>query len=170
MLPSFFLSGANALMDREKLMQLQGFDEIYAPYYYEDADLGIRAWRAGWCCYVEPKAVCMHATSSTISKAKPEKVKIIAERNRIILNYLHLPYAQLRLFTYKLWLRSALKMLTGNFIVYKAIQLFKKDLSAVKQSQQALQQLQAKNKVNYSVADVAKMILKKIEVIPYRIF
>ena len=169
-LPSFFLSGANALMDRDKLMQLKGFDEIYAPYYYEDADLGIRAWRAGWCCYVESKSICMHATSSTISKAKPDKVKIIAERNRIILNYLHLPNHLLRLFKYKLGLRCAFKMLSGNLIAYKAIQLFKKDLPSLKKSKQALQQLQVKNNVNYSVVDVKEKIVEKLKEIKYRIF
>ncbi len=169
-LPSFFLSGANALMDRNKLMQLNGFDEIYAPYYYEDADLGIRAWKVGWCCYVEPTAICMHATSSTISKAKPDKVKIIAERNRIILNHLHLPNHFLRLFNYKLVLRCAFKMLLGNLIAYKAIKLFNKNLPSLKQSQQALQQLQTKNKVNYSVIDIEEKIVKKIKDIEYTIF
>jgi GT2 family glycosyltransferase len=169
-LPSFFLSGANALMDREKLMQLNGFDEIYAPYYYEDADLGIRAWRAGWRCYVEPKSICMHATSSTISKAKPEKVKIIAERNRIILNHIHLPNGVLTLFKCWLWIRCYTKLLTGNAIIYKAIELFNKENEAIQQSKEALQKLQVKNKVDYSVMDVEEKILKKIEPIKYRIF
>jgi GT2 family glycosyltransferase len=169
-LPSFFISGANALMDRGKLMQLKGFDEIYAPYYYEDADLGIRAWRAGWCCYVEPKAICMHATSSTISKVKSDKVKIIAERNRIILNHLHLPNHLLRLFKYKLVLRCAFKMLSGNLIAYKAIKLVNNNLPTLKQSQQALQQLQTKNKVNYSIIDIEEKIIKKIRGIKYTIF
>jgi GT2 family glycosyltransferase len=169
-LPSFFLSGANALMDRKKLLQLKGFDEIYAPYYYEDADLGIRAWRAGWCCYVEPKAICMHTVSSTIGKIKPEKVKIIAERNRIILNQIHLTGFHLSLFKVWLRVRCLSKFLTGNLIIYKAIQLYRKDLPALKESREALQKLQLKNKVNYSVYDIEKKILKKIGSIPYRIF
>jgi GT2 family glycosyltransferase len=41
--PSFFLSGANALMDKNKVWDLGGFDELYAPFYYEDADLGVWA-------------------------------------------------------------------------------------------------------------------------------
>lgn len=169
-LPSFFLSGANALMDRNKLLELKGFDEIYAPYYYEDADLGIRAWRAGWCCYVEPKSVCMHAISSTIGKVRPEKVKIIAERNRIILNHLHLTDAPLRFFKLWLWVRCISKLLTGNLIIYKAIQLFRKDKASVEQSRKALQTLQTKNNVNYTVIDVEKKILKKIGPVKYRIF
>lgn len=169
-LPSFFLSGANALMDRTKLMELKGFDEIFAPYYYEDADLGIRAWRAGWCCYVEPKSICMHSISSTIGKVKPNKVKIIAERNRIILNHLHLPDAPLRFFKVWLWLRCISKLLTGNLIIYKAIQSFRNDLPRLEQSRQALKQLQAKNKVNYSAVEVEEKILKKIRKMEYRIF
>ncbi len=169
-LPSFFLSGANALMDKNKLWQLKGFDEIYAPYYYEDADLGIRAWRAGWCCYVEPKSICMHATSSTISKAKPEKVKVIAERNRIILNHLHLTGWHLAFFKCWLWLRCTFKLLLGNLVIYKAIQMFRRSLLPLEQSRQAFMQLQAQNNVNYSVYDIEKKILKKIGSIRYRIF
>ncbi len=169
-LPSFFLSGANALVDRNKLMQLNGFDEIYAPYYYEDADLGIRAWRAGWCCYIEPRSVCMHATSSTIGKVKPEKVKIIAERNRIIINHLHLPNTQLLFFKCWLWIRCIFKLFKGNSIIYKAIQLYRKSHNAIEQSRQSLQTLQTKTNVNYSVYDIEQKILKIINSIPYRIF
>lgn len=169
-LPSFFLSGANALMNREKLWQLGGYDEIYAPYYYEDADLGIRAWRVGWRCYFEPKSICMHATSSTISKLKPEKVRIIVERNRIIFNHLHLLDWQLRFFKYWLWMRCFFKLLKGNSTFYKAIQLFRKTLPLVEKSKQGLIQLQTINNKNYTTVDTERFILKKIKSIRYRVF
>ncbi len=169
-LPSFFLSGANALMDREKLLQLKGFDELYAPYYYEDADLGMRAWRVGWKCYFEPNSICIHATSSTIKKLKSEKVKIIAERNRIQFNHLHLMGFQLAFFKCWLLLRCFIKLLKGNSIVYKAIQLFNENQQRVHQSKQALIHLQTKNNKNYSVADTERYILKKIKSIKYRVF
>ncbi len=169
-LPSFFLSGANALMNREKLWQLGGFDELYAPYYYEDADLGIRAWRVGWKCYFEPKSICMHAISSTIGKLKSEKVKIIIERNRIILNRLHLMNGQLLFFKCWLWIRCFSKLIKGNTTIYKAILLFRKELPLLEKSKQNIEQLQEKNNKNYTVYDTERFILKKIRSIKYRIF
>lgn len=169
-LPSFFLSGANALIDRKKLLALNGFDEIFAPFYFEDADLGIRAWRVGWKCYFEPQSVCMHAVSSTISKLKSQKVKAIIERNRIIFNYLHFTGRQL--YFYKCWLlvRCYGKLILGNLVVFRAIQLVRSNLSAVKRSHQALETLQKRMNCFYSVQEIKHYILKQIEKIPYRVF
>ncbi len=169
-LPSFFLSGANALMNREKLWMLGGFDELYAPYYYEDADLGIRAWRVGWKCYFESKSICIHAHSSSISKLKPEKVRIIAERNRITLNHLHLSDRHLSFFKFWLRVRCCIKLIKGDSTIYKAMQMFGKDRVLVKQSKKALIDLQTKYNKYFTVYDTEKYILKKTESIKYRIF
>lgn len=167
-LPSFFLSGANALMDRKKFIELNGFDEIFAPFYYEDADLGIRAWRVGWKCYFEPEAVCMHELSSTISKLKSEKVKTIIERNRIQFNCLHLAGIQLFFFKCWCWLRCLGRILKGDTVSYKAMKLV--DNTAIERSHEALLQLQQKNKVYNSIGEVEHLILKSIEIISYRVF
>lgn len=169
-LPGFFLSGANALMNRKKLWELGGFDELYAPYYYEDADLGIRAWRVGWRCYFEPGSICMHAVSSTIGKLKTQKVKIVAERNRILFNHLHLKEGHLAFFKCWLWLRCITKLLKGNSTIYKAIQLFRKDLLLIEKSKKSLLQLQTKNNKSYTVYDTERYILEKIKAIKYRVF
>ncbi len=89
--PTFAISGGGSLVDRKKLVELGGFDEIYAPFYYEDTDLSIRAWRAGWRCYYEHDAICMHATTSTINKFhKSRRVWVLTQRNKLILHNLHL--------------------------------------------------------------------------------
>lgn len=169
LLPSFFLSGANALMDRNKLIKLGGYNELYAPFYYEDADLGIRAWRVGWKCYFEPASTCKHAISSTIGKVKSEKVKIIIERNRIAFNHLHLMGQDL--FLYKCWLqlRCFSRLLSGNTIIFNAIKLFRNNQESLQQSREALKTLQEKNR-KYSVYETEQYILKQIKSIPYRIF
>lgn len=90
-LPTLFLSGANALMDRKKLMRLNGMDEVYSPFYMEDVDLSVRAWRMGWKCYYEPKSICNHIISSTInSNSKKSYVKFISKRNKLFFHYNHL--------------------------------------------------------------------------------
>ncbi|MES2836160.1 MAG: glycosyltransferase family 2 protein [Bacteroidota bacterium] len=90
-IPTLFLSGANALMERKKLMQLNGMDEIYSPFYMEDVDLSVRAWRMGWKCYYDPKSNCNHIISSTIdSNNKKSFVKFISKRNKLIFHHIHL--------------------------------------------------------------------------------
>jgi GT2 family glycosyltransferase len=89
--PTLYLSGANALIDRRKLIHLRGFDEIYAPFYSEDLDLSIRAWRAGWKCFYEHEAICRHPVSATIKKYHvKKKVWIVSNRNKLILHAIHL--------------------------------------------------------------------------------
>ena len=90
-LPTFFPSGANVLMRRDFLNQLNGFNEIYSPYYFEDADLGLRAWKHGWLCLYDPRAVCSHAISSTIkSTSLSDKIKIVSRRNKLLFHQIHL--------------------------------------------------------------------------------
>ena len=95
-LPSFFLSGANMLVNRKVFMNLGGFDTVFSPYYYEDADLGIRAWRAGYSSYYIPQAVCTHHAATTISKSNSAtRIKVIVRRNKMILHAIHLPSSYL---------------------------------------------------------------------------
>jgi GT2 family glycosyltransferase len=90
MTPSFYLSGANALINRNKLRFIDGFDEIYSPFYSEDLDLSLRAWRMGWICYYEPNAVCRHEGSVTTNKLNKHWVFKIYQRNKYILHSVHL--------------------------------------------------------------------------------
>jgi GT2 family glycosyltransferase len=88
---TLFLSGANALVDREKILQLNGMNELYSPFYMEDVDLSVRAWRIGWKCYYEQKAICYHKLSETISNHSSKKhVNYISKRNKFIFHYTHL--------------------------------------------------------------------------------
>lgn len=88
---TLFLSGANALVDREKLMALQGFDTRYSPFYMEDVDLSVRAWRKGWKCYYEENAFCYHKLSESISSHSSEKkVRLISKRNKMLFHHIHL--------------------------------------------------------------------------------
>lgn len=58
----------SAAYDKNKLLELGGFDEIYSPFYWEDLDLGYRAVKRGWKNIYEPKSVVYHQHGATISK------------------------------------------------------------------------------------------------------
>lgn len=57
---------AAALLVRASLWrEIGGFDERFAPMYYEDTDLCFEARRRGWRVQYEPTAVIVHAEGST---------------------------------------------------------------------------------------------------------
>ena len=54
---SAWLSGGSSILRREYFLKLGGFDHVYEPFYFEDFDLGMRAWRSGYKLIWEPKAI-----------------------------------------------------------------------------------------------------------------
>jgi GT2 family glycosyltransferase len=91
MTPTLFSSGANALVHRKTFLELGGFDTLYSPYYLEDVDLGVSAWRFGHRSEYLPQATCRHEVSGTISAQKPVHVRAISKRNKWIFHFKHLP-------------------------------------------------------------------------------
>ncbi len=55
-----YCSGACLLIRRDFWHELGGFDETYAPAYYEDADLAFRVRAAGKRVFYQPRAVVVH--------------------------------------------------------------------------------------------------------------
>ncbi|MCQ6959706.1 glycosyltransferase family 2 protein [Mucilaginibacter aquariorum] len=88
---TFYLSGANALINAEKLKSIGGFYEIFSPFYCEDMELSIRAWKLNWKCYYEHQAVCRHQMSASTKNYKTARwVKTIYYRNRFYMHAIHL--------------------------------------------------------------------------------
>ena len=54
-----FASGFGAF-DREKFLELGGYDDLYLPGRLEEVDLCFRAWKSGYKCYYEPESVVYH--------------------------------------------------------------------------------------------------------------
>ena len=80
----FPLGGAFAV-DRARFIEMQGFDDLFHPFYYEDTDLGFRAWRRGLKCIVVPESRVTHYHSGTIAPSfKQFKVSAIRKRNRLL--------------------------------------------------------------------------------------
>ena len=83
----FPIGGAFAA-DRSRFLQLQGFDDLFHPFYYEDTDLGFRAWRRGWKCIVAPASRVTHFHRGTIARSfKQFKVRAIRKRNRLLFHW-----------------------------------------------------------------------------------
>lgn len=87
----FVLLGCCFVCDRQKMGTLAGFDEIYSPFYWEDADLAIRALRSGYRLVYEAACPVYHQTSSTIGTYRSNtKRRLISNRNKFIFTWRHL--------------------------------------------------------------------------------
>jgi GT2 family glycosyltransferase len=64
---TLFTSGGFMAVDREKFIDLGGFNRLFAPAYCEDVDLCFRAWRRGWRCIYEPESIVWHRHQATWS-------------------------------------------------------------------------------------------------------
>ena len=139
---SMYLSGANALVSGEKLIQLGGFDELFAPFYVEDFELSVRAWRLGWKCYYEHEAICRHKLSVTIkSKNKKKYINRIYYRNKMYLHAIHLEGIELFFWYLQLFPEIAIRLLSGRFYFLKSVTDFLSTLKKMKASKSAFNQL-----------------------------
>lgn len=87
----FVLLGCCFVCDREKMLELGGFDEIFSPFYWEDADLAIRALRRGYHLVYEPKSKVYHQTSSTIASYRSNtRRRLVSMRNKFLFSWRHL--------------------------------------------------------------------------------
>lgn len=160
---SMYLSGANALVDRKKLITLGGFDELFAPFYIEDFELCLRAWRLGWKCYYDHFAICRHQTSVSIkSKSSKKYINTIYYRNKMFLHAIHLPKADLFLWYLQLIPETLIRLFTLRFYYFKALQMFFANGKKIKTSREKFQQLASGYKGLLPVNEVVSSILDSI--------
>ena len=82
---SAWASGGSAAFRKKIWEELGGFDELYKPFYWEDIDLGYRAWKRGWKILWEPKAVVHHEHEAVIGKHFSKSyIDFVSQRNRLI--------------------------------------------------------------------------------------
>ena len=163
-IPSLYLSGANALVDREKIQELGGFDEIYAPFYVEDVDLSVRAWRLGWPCYYEHEAVCHHPESVTIANYhKKRKIYVISARNKLIMHALHLQGTSKLIWNLKVFLDFMVYWLAFNSRFYEAFFLFLRRFRQLRQSKRRMKQLLKKYNRKESINTIITRMREQVE-------
>lgn len=75
-------SAAAMLIDRSLFREVGGFDDEYAPAYYEDTDLCLRLAARGHPTIVEPRAVVFHFEGGTAGTDVAAGLKTFQVRNR----------------------------------------------------------------------------------------
>ncbi|OPX23706.1 MAG: hypothetical protein B1H03_00800 [Planctomycetales bacterium 4484_113] len=110
------LCGAFFVCRRELFRQLGGFASEFAPAYWEDVDLGLRAEEAGYKVAVAPQVVVRHLHSQTMDQVMTDRRKrSLLLRNQALLMERHLETLRpLPWFRWYLALRLPQRMLAGH--------------------------------------------------------
>lgn len=160
---SMYLSGANALLDKKKFLEIGGLNESFAPIYVEDYELSLRAWRLGWKCYYEHSSICRHKVSTTMrSKEKENYVKKIYNRNKMYLHAIHLSKVERALWMVQLVAETIVQTLLLKLFFLKGFILFVKNYEHVTESRKKLVQIAAGKKL-LSVKEVADFIIASVK-------
>lgn len=82
---SAWASGGSAAFKKSIWKNLDGFDNIFAPFYWEDIDLSFRALKAGYEILWEPNARVTHEHGTTIEKSHKKRfTNWVKERNQLL--------------------------------------------------------------------------------------
>ena len=131
---TFYVCGGNALVSKNIFLKLGGYLKVYKPFYLEDVDLSIRAWRSGYKCYYSPNSICFHKKSSTIeSYYNKRQIEISSNKNYIVLNYLHSNSFNLGIWKIRTSLQRMTNLFKSNADIKKTfINKFYEQINAVK--------------------------------------
>jgi GT2 family glycosyltransferase len=167
--PCFYSSGANAFINRKIFLELGGFNELFSPFYVEDTELSLRAWRLGYNNYYEHKAICAHRTSSTIgSPERKKQVNRIYNRNKYLLHAIHLDGLYLFSWFFQLKLELVFRLITFRFTPLLSYIDFIKLIPAVIKSRATLRKI-AKGKKLESVPALFSKIQQQINQHPVQL-
>ncbi len=87
---SAWASGGSAIFRRSIWDSIGGFNEIYAPFYWEDIDICYRAWKMGYKTIWDNKSIVHHEHESTSKKLKPSYVSLTKQRNELLFNWINI--------------------------------------------------------------------------------
>jgi len=83
--PCFYGGGGSCAFDRRKFLELGGFDELLAPFYLEDTDLGYMAWKRGWKVLYQPRSIVYHEHRGTIGMRFSEaQIQAVLKKNYLL--------------------------------------------------------------------------------------
>ena len=88
---TLFATGGAAAFRKSMYLQLQGFNAIYYPLYWEDIDLCYRALKRGWKVLYAPECIMYHKHQATIKTMYDTKqLSYITARNSYIFFWINI--------------------------------------------------------------------------------
>jgi len=89
--PQLYPNGGAMAFWREKWLALGGFDPLFHPFYWEDVDIGYRAWARGWRVLYEPRSVVYHDQGSTMGRFhRPAHIELMSAKNALLFTWKNL--------------------------------------------------------------------------------
>jgi GT2 family glycosyltransferase len=84
---SFTAIGCFSVFDRDKFLDVGGFDPLTA--MVEDVEISYRGWKRGWLVKYEPRSVAYHDASQTMDKRYSRRsLDKISRRSRILMHWM----------------------------------------------------------------------------------
>lgn len=120
---SLWASGGQAMFAKDKWEQLGGMDTLYKPFYWEDTDLGYRAWKRNWQILWAPECKVVHDHDSSViaNNYSKQYINSYAQRNQFLfiwknisdssMLFSHFLYLPIYTWRYPRTVFSALKLL-----------------------------------------------------------
>jgi GT2 family glycosyltransferase len=133
--PNAWAEGGASIFDKKKLIEVGPFDTIYSPFYWEDTDLGYRAWKHGYTILFDSSVIVEHHHESTISSFfSQNKVKTIAYRNQFFFVWTNISdaplfndhFSQLPFWIIRMVLKGEFSFIAGFYQALKQSDLVKK--------------------------------------------
>ena len=107
---TLFTSGGFMAVDRNKFVELEGFNRLFAPAYCEDVDLCFRAWRRGWRCIYEPDSIVRHRHQASWANHPANSLDSLQLRSLLLMQWSTFPMNRGRLAR----IRSLAKLFVGS--------------------------------------------------------
>ena len=114
--PCFYAGGGSSAFDRAKFLELGGFDELLAPFYLEDTDLGFSAWKRGWKVLYQPASIVFHEHRGTIGrKFSQAYIDSILKKNYLLFVWKNIEDWRALLTSFRsAWVGALASAVTGN--------------------------------------------------------
>jgi len=82
---TLYPSGGSTIFRTRYFNELNGFDPLFRPAYYEDNDLGVRAWQNGWKTIYHPPAFVYHREGASMKDHfKRDRLEQNIYRNQVL--------------------------------------------------------------------------------------
>ena len=107
---TFFTSGGFMAVDRNKFVELGGFNRLFAPAYCEDVDLCFRAWRRRWRCIYEPDSIVRHRHQASWANHSANSLNSLQLRSLLLMQWSTFPMNKGR----SARIRSLAKLFVGS--------------------------------------------------------
>ncbi|MDP9113869.1 MAG: glycosyltransferase [Acidobacteriota bacterium] len=114
--PCAYGGGGSCAFDRRKFLELGGFDELLAPFYFEDTDLGYLSWKRGWKNLYQPASVVYHEHRGTIGRRFSDAyIQGVLKKNFLLFTWKNIhEWRRLLANFFSSWISALLSWLGGD--------------------------------------------------------